>query len=57
LNQKFGFYWEGQVKQAGGQLIDRVGPLRRLRERYGHKLVRYNANTHKRKIESHLPAG
>ncbi len=57
LNQKFGFYWEGKLKQSGGQLIDRVGILRRLRDRYGHKLVRYNPNTHKRKIESHLPAG
>jgi len=57
LNQRFGFYWEGRLKQAGARLVERVGPLRRLRDRYGHRLVRYNANTHKRKIESHLSAG
>ena len=57
LHQHFGFYWEGYLKQAGARLIERVGPLRRLRDRYGHKLVQYNANTHKSKIESHLPAG
>ncbi len=57
LNQRFGFYWEGQLKQAGARLVEQVGPLRRLRARYGHKLVQYNANTHKSKIESHLPAG
>lgn len=57
LNQRFGFYWEGPLKQAGARLVEQVGPLRRLRDRYGHKLVQYNANTHKSKIESHLPVG
>lgn len=56
LNQKFDFYWEGKLKQTGGQVIDRVGPLRALRQRYGRKLVQYNANTHKSRIDSHLPA-
>ncbi len=55
LNQRFGFYWEGRLKRVGARLIERIGPLRRLRARYGHKLVRYNANTHKSKIESHQP--
>jgi radical SAM superfamily enzyme YgiQ (UPF0313 family) len=57
LNQRFGFYWEGPLKQAGARVVDRIGPLRALRDRYGPKLVQYNANTHKSKIESHLPAG
>jgi hypothetical protein len=57
LNQHFGFYWEGKVKQTGEQLIDRIGLLRRLRDRYGHRLVQYNANTHKSKLEGQLPAG
>ena len=53
LNQKFDFYWEGKLKQVGGRLIDQVGLLRRIRDHYGHKLVHYNANTHKSKLESH----
>ncbi|MEW5957368.1 MAG: radical SAM protein [Chloroflexota bacterium] len=57
LNQRFGFYWEGRLKQAGAALVEQVGPLRALWDRYGHKLVQYNANTHKSKIESHLPVG
>jgi len=56
LNQKFDFYWEGPVKRAGGQVIERVAPLRYVRDRYGHKVVRYNANTHKSKIEMHQAA-
>lgn len=56
LHQRFGFYWEGRLKRAGAWLVERVALLRRLRDRYGHKLVRYNANTHKSKIDSHLPA-
>ncbi len=56
LNQRFDHYWEGALKRAGLQIIERVGPLRALRNRYGHKLVRYNANTHKSRIESHVPA-
>lgn len=57
LNQQFGFYWEGPVKRAGGRIVDNVGPLRGLKQRYGHKLVQYNANTHKSKIDMHQPAG
>lgn len=56
LNQRFGFYWEGPLKRAGGRLVDRVGPLRSLKERYGHHIVQYNANTHKSKIEMHQAA-
>lgn len=50
LNQRFGFYWEGRLKRLGAALIERVGPLRALRDRYGHKLVTYNANTHKGQV-------
>jgi anaerobic magnesium-protoporphyrin IX monomethyl ester cyclase len=57
LNQQFDFYWEGMLKQVGARLVEQIGPLRVLRDRYGHKLVQYNANTHKSKIESHLPVG
>ncbi len=56
LNQRFDFYWEGKLKQAGASIIDRFGPLRTLRDRYGHKLVTYKANTHKNRIETHQPA-
>ncbi|HRV96896.1 MAG TPA: radical SAM protein, partial [Anaerolineae bacterium] len=55
LNQKFDYYVEGKVKQASANLVENVGPLRSLRDRYGHKLVQYNANTHKSKIEAHMP--
>lgn len=55
LNQQFGFYYEGKLKQAGGRLVERVEPLRKLRDKYGHKLVQYNANTHKGKVEAHMP--
>lgn len=55
LNQRFGFYWEGRLKRAGAALVERVGPLRALRNRYGHKIVQYNANTHKSKLENHMP--
>jgi radical SAM superfamily enzyme YgiQ (UPF0313 family) len=54
-NQKFDNYWEGRLKKAGAAAVEQVGPLRRLRDRYGHKLVKYNANTHKSKIEAHMP--
>ena len=57
LNQKFDFYWEGKVKKTGATVIDRVGPLRTLKQRYEHKLVKYNANTHKHRIETHSPVG
>ncbi len=57
LNQKFDFYIEGRLKRAGTQMVERVAPLRALRDKYGHKLVQYNANTHKSKIEMHQPAG
>ena len=57
LNQQFDYYWEGRLKQTGTTIVDRVGPLRVLRDRYGHKFVRYNANTHKNRIETHMPAG
>lgn len=53
MNQRFGYYWEGPAKRAGGRLVDNVGPLRAVKQRYGGKLVSYNANTHKSKIESH----
>jgi anaerobic magnesium-protoporphyrin IX monomethyl ester cyclase len=56
LNQRFDHYWEGWLKKQGAQMIDRIGPLRALRNRYGHKLVKYNANTHKSRVESHMPA-
>jgi radical SAM superfamily enzyme YgiQ (UPF0313 family) len=56
LHQRFGFYVEGRMKRIGGQLVDNVAPLRALRDRYGHKLVTYNANTHKSKIDSHQSA-
>ncbi|MFQ5614369.1 MAG: B12-binding domain-containing radical SAM protein [Anaerolineae bacterium] len=55
LHQRFGFYWEGRLKRAGGALVERVPALRALRDRFGHRLVRYNPNTHKRKIDSHMP--
>lgn len=55
LNQKFDFYVEGKLKRAGAQMVEQVAPLRKLRDRYGHKLVRYNANTHKGKVEAHMP--
>lgn len=55
LNQRFELYWEGWLKRRAAALIERVGLLRLLRDRYGHKLVRYNANTHKSRIESHQP--
>jgi magnesium-protoporphyrin IX monomethyl ester (oxidative) cyclase len=55
LNQRFDFYWEGKLKQLGAEIVDRVGLLRTLRDRYGHKIVRYNANTHKSKLENHMP--
>ena len=55
LNQKFDFYWEGKLKKAGASVVENIGPLRSLRDRYGHKLVQYNANTHKSKIEAHMP--
>jgi radical SAM superfamily enzyme YgiQ (UPF0313 family) len=54
-NQKFNHYWEGKLKQTGAKIINRVEPLRKLRDRYEHKLVSYNANTHKSKIEAHMP--
>jgi hypothetical protein len=57
LNQRFSFYWEGRVKQAGARLVERFGPLRKVRNYLGPRLVQYNANTHKSKIESHMPAG
>jgi hypothetical protein len=55
LNQQFGYYYEADLKRAGATLVERVKPLRALRERYGHKIVQYNANTHKGKIDSHMP--
>jgi radical SAM superfamily enzyme YgiQ (UPF0313 family) len=57
LNQNFKFYWEGQLKRSGAQVVENVAPLRVLRDRYGHKLVQYNANTHKSRIEMHQTAG
>lgn len=56
LNQKFGFYWEGRLKRAGAEMMENVGPLRALKNKYGHKLVKYNANTHKHRVETHMPA-
>ena len=53
MNQQFGFYWEGPVKRAGGRVVENVAPLRALRDRFGHRVVQYNANTHKSRIESH----
>jgi len=55
LNQQFGFYWEGKLKQSGTRLVENVAPLRALKNRYGHKLVKYNANTHKHRVETHMP--
>jgi radical SAM superfamily enzyme YgiQ (UPF0313 family) len=55
LHQKFGFYWERKVKLIGSNLVEHVGPLRAMRDHYGPKLVQYNANTHKGKIETHRP--
>ncbi|MCL4295212.1 MAG: B12-binding domain-containing radical SAM protein [Anaerolineae bacterium] len=57
LTQNFKFYWEGKLKRAGAQMVESVAPLRVLRDKYGHKLVTYNANTHKSKIEMHQAAG
>jgi anaerobic magnesium-protoporphyrin IX monomethyl ester cyclase len=56
LNQRFDHYWEGKLKRAAGHLVERVPPLRALRDRFGHRLVTYNANTHKSKIEMHQSA-
>jgi radical SAM superfamily enzyme YgiQ (UPF0313 family) len=53
MNQQFGFYWEGPAKRTGAKVVQNVTPLRKLRDRYGHKVVQYNANTHKSRIESH----
>jgi radical SAM superfamily enzyme YgiQ (UPF0313 family) len=55
LNQRFSFYFEGKLKRTGTAVVDRIRPLRALRDRYGHKLVKYNANTHKHRIETHTP--
>ncbi|MDX1522344.1 MAG: radical SAM protein [Anaerolineae bacterium] len=55
LNQKFNYYVEGKLKRTGAAVVERVTPLRMLRDQYGHKLVSYNANTHKGKIEGHMP--
>ncbi len=55
LNQRFGFYWEARLKKAGVDVVDRIGPLRALKNKYGHKVVQYNANTHKNRLDSHLP--
>jgi magnesium-protoporphyrin IX monomethyl ester (oxidative) cyclase len=57
LNQQFGFYFEGQLKRAGAKMVENITPLRVLRDKYGHKLVQYNANTHKSKIEMHQATG
>jgi hypothetical protein len=57
LTQNFRFYWEGKLKHAGAQVVENVAPLRVLRDKYGHKLVTYNANTHKSKIEMHQATG
>jgi len=57
LHQNFRFYWEGKLKQTGAALVENVAPLRALRDRYGHKLVQYNANTHKSRIEMHQAGG
>jgi len=57
LHQNFRFYWEGKLKHAGAALVENVAPLRALRDRYGHKLVQYNANTHKSRIEMHQATG
>ncbi len=57
LNGRFGFYWEGWLKRQAAALVERSSLLRWLRDRYGHKLVRFNANTHKSRIESHQAAG
>jgi radical SAM superfamily enzyme YgiQ (UPF0313 family) len=57
LTQNFNFYWEGKLKRAGTHMVESVAPLRVLRDKYGHKLVTYNANTHKSKIEMHQAAG
>jgi radical SAM superfamily enzyme YgiQ (UPF0313 family) len=57
LTQNFKFYWEGRLKRTGAQMVESVAPLRALRDKYGHKLVTYNANTHKSKIEMHQAAG
>lgn len=54
-NQKFNFYVEGKLKRKAGELVEKVEALRRLRDRYGHKLVQYNPNTHKSKVEAHMP--
>lgn len=56
LHQRFGFYWEARLKRAADRLVNRVGFLRRLRNRYGPMLVQYNANTHKSKVENGLSA-
>ncbi len=55
LNQRFGFYGEAQLKRMGAQLVERIGPLRALKNRYGYKIVKYNANTHKHRIDTHMP--
>jgi radical SAM superfamily enzyme YgiQ (UPF0313 family) len=57
LNQRFDHYWEGWLKKRGAEMIDRIAPLRMLRDRYGHKVVKYNANTHKSRVESHYAGG
>ena len=43
----FRWYVEGAIKEHGGSLLQRVGPLRRLRNALLPRLVNYNANTHK----------
>jgi radical SAM superfamily enzyme YgiQ (UPF0313 family) len=57
LHQNFNFYVEGKLKRAGAKMVESIAPLRALRDKYGHRIVQYNANTHKSKIEMHPPAG
>jgi magnesium-protoporphyrin IX monomethyl ester (oxidative) cyclase len=57
LNQNFTFYVEGKLKRAGAQMVESIAPFRALRDKYGHKIVQYNANTHKSKIEMHQATG
>ncbi|NOX60920.1 MAG: B12-binding domain-containing radical SAM protein [Chloroflexi bacterium] len=43
----FKWYVEGALKTKGGQLVERIGFLRALRDKLAPRLVRYNANTHR----------
>ncbi len=53
----FKWYAEGALKSGGAAIIQRVGPLRSLRDALRPRLVRYNDNTHKGPAASRSAVG